>query len=72
MSQPPYSPHLAPTDIFLFSQLKTPMKGTCFATIEEIKEKLKQELLAIPKSVFQKCFEDWEGYFEGDNIVIDK
>ena len=31
-----------------------------FATIDEIKEKSKQELLVIPKSVFQKCFEDWK------------
>ena len=28
--------------------------------IEEIKEKSKQELLAIPKSVFQKYFENWK------------
>ena len=59
------------------------MKGKRFATIEEIKEKSKQELLAISKSAFQKCFEDWkkrwhkciisEGdYFEGDKIVIDE
>ena len=43
----------------------------------------KQKLLPIPKSAFQKCFEDWkkcchnsitsEGdYLEGDKIVIDK
>ena len=32
-----------------------------FATIEEIKEKSEQELLAIPKSTFQKkCFEHWK------------
>ena len=54
------------------------------ATIEKKKEKSKQKQLAIPKSVFQKCFEDWKkgwhkcimsegGYFEGDKIVfIDK
>lgn len=83
MPQPPYSPDLAPADFFLFPKLKTPMKGKRFATIEEIKEKSKQELLAIPKSAFQKCFEDWkkrwhkciisEGdYFEGDKIVIDE
>ena len=59
-------------------KLKTPMKGKRFATIEEIKSKSKQELLAIPKRSFQKCFEDWKkrlhmsGYFEGDKIVIDK
>ena len=55
-------------------------KGKLFATIEEIKEKSKQALLAISKITFQKCFEDckkcWskrviqEGvYFEGDKIV---
>ena len=54
-----------------------------FATIEVIKEKSKKKLLAIPKSAFQNCFEDWKkrwhkciisegGYFEGDKIVIDK
>ena len=42
-----------------------------------------EDLLAIPKSAFQKYFEDWkkrwdkciiseEVYFEGDKIVIDK
>ena len=34
-----------------------PMKGERFPTIEEIKEKSQQELLAIPKSSFQKCCE---------------
>ena len=34
--------------------------GNGFVTIEEIKEKLKQKLLAISKTAFQKCFEDWE------------
>ncbi|KAA1414165.1 hypothetical protein F0U44_22385, partial [Nocardioides humilatus] len=44
MPQPPYSPHLAPADFFLFPKLKTPMKGKRFATIEAIKEKSKQVL----------------------------
>ena len=51
--QPPYSPDLAPADFFLFSKLMTLMKGKRFATIEEIKEKSKQELLAIPKRVLE-------------------
>ena len=56
------------------------MKGKRFATIEEIKEKSKQRLLAVPKSAFQKCFENWKkrwhkyiisegGYIEGGKIV---
>ena len=78
MLQPSNSPDLAPADFFLFPKLKTPMKAKRFAMIEEIEEKSKQELLAIPKRAFQKCFEYWkkccqqciifEGrYFEGDN-----
>ena len=61
----------------------TPMKGKRFVMIVEIKEKSKQKLLVIPKSAFQKCFEDWtkrwqkciiseRGYFEGNKIVTDK
>ena len=53
MSQPLYSADLAPADFFLFPKLKTPIKGKRFATIEEIKEKSQQELLAIPKRAFQ-------------------
>ena len=34
------------------------MKGSVL--LEEINEKSKQELLAIAKSAFQKCFEDWK------------
>ena len=81
--QPPYSPGLAPYDFFLFPKLKKPMKGRRFATIEEIKTASLEELKAIPKSAYQKCFEDWKkrwhkciisegGYFQGDNINIDE
>ena len=83
VSQSPYSPSLALADFFLFPKLQTPMKGKRFATIEELKEKLKQKLLKIPKSAFQKCFEDWKKYwqkciiseggsFEGYKIAIDR
>ena len=60
MPQPLYSPVLASADFFLFPKLKTPMKVKRFATIEEIKVKSQQKLLAIPKSAFQKSFKDWE------------
>ena len=52
MPQSPYAPDLATTDFFLFPKLKTSRNGKLFATIEEIKEKSKQELLAIPYSSF--------------------
>ena len=42
MPQPPYSPDLAPADFFLFTRLKTPMKGKSFAMSEEKKKKKKR------------------------------
>ena len=41
------------------------MKGNRFATIEDIKEKAQQERLAIQKSTFQMCFEDWKKRWHG-------
>ena len=81
MPQPTYSPDLA--RVAFLPKLKTPMKGKRLGSIEEIKGKSKQELLAIPKSAFHKCFEDlkkcWHKYiypkgvyFAGNKIVIDK
>ncbi|KAG5348098.1 MOS1T transposase, partial [Acromyrmex charruanus] len=81
MPQPPYSPDLAPCDFFLFPELKRPMKGLRYATIEEIKTASKEELNKITKNDFLKCFEDWKkrwhkciisdgDYFEGDKIHI--
>ena len=64
MPQPLYSPDLAPAHFILFPKLKTPMKVKNFATIEELKEVSKQELLAIPKRAFQKCFEDWKRWLK--------
>ena len=52
--------------------------GKRLATIEEIPEKPKQELLAMSKIMFEKCFEYWEkrcikpegGYFERNKIRL--
>jgi len=35
-TQPPYSPDLAPSDFWLFPSLKMDLKGTRFATMEDI------------------------------------
>ena len=36
------------------------MKGQCFVTAEDIKQKSLSECKAISQSVFQKFFENWE------------
>ena len=81
--QPPYSPDLAPSDFWLFSKLKRPLRGHRFETIEEIKEKTTSELRAIPTDDYAACFENWKkrwhsciatggDYFEGDDTNVDE
>ena len=83
MVQTPYSLDMVPAVFFLFLKLNTVIKGKRFATIMEVKEKSKQDLLVLPNSVFQKYFENWKkcwhtcikaerGYFEGNKIIINK
>jgi len=77
--QPPYSPHLAPADFFLFPKLKSTLKGRRFDTFDEIQKNLRKDLFAIPKEAFQKTFKSWQkcwercvasegNYFEGDKL----
>lgn len=60
LPQAPYSPDLAPCDFFLFPKLKMALKGRRFYTRNDIIEKSKSELLAIPKRDYKKCFLSWE------------
>ena len=75
--QGPYSPHVAPCDFWLFPKLKMPLKGTRFESREDIMRNAMEQLLTIPKTEFQKCFQQWQehwqkcvhsqgAYFEGD------
>ena len=83
IEQPPYSPDMAPVDSFLFPKLKLPLRGTCFQSIEDIKENSRRELKSIMENAFKKCFNDWiirwhkcivsgRDYFEGDKINLDE
>jgi len=75
---PPYSPDLAPANLFLFPKLKITLKGRRFQTVAEIQENAKRELRAITESAFQEAFQQWKkgwkrcfasrwNYFEGDS-----
>lgn len=57
LEHPPYSPDLAPADFFLFTRLKTSLKGERFTNSEAIKENATKALKDISKDDFQKCFE---------------
>ena len=82
IEQPPYSPDMDPGNLFLFSKLKLPLRGTRSQSIKDIKQNSRRELKAIPEIAFKKCFDDWiilwhkciisgRAYFEGDKIDWD-
>jgi len=51
--QPPYSPHLAPCDFFLFPRIKKVLKGHRFEATEDIKRNATKTLLDIPKDTIR-------------------
>jgi len=81
ITQPPYSPDLAPGDFWLFPTLKMGLKGARFATMEDIKSNATAELRKIPKEDFRRCSQQWQdrwgkcvcaqgSYFEGDWVSV--
>jgi len=56
----PYSPDLAPCELFLFPKVKLRMKGRRFDTTDEIQKELQRVLDTIPKSDIQGCFQAWQ------------
>jgi len=51
------SPGLAPADIYLFSRLKSTLKGLRFEDATDIIKNATEELKSIPKNGFQQCFQ---------------
>jgi hypothetical protein len=77
VQQPPYSPHVALYDFWLFSKLKIALKGKRFNNIHAIKENTMKHLSSNPKDSLKKYFQQWQNrwhkciasegaYFEGD------
>jgi hypothetical protein len=77
ITQPPYTPDLAPSDFWLFPTLKMGHKCPRFATMEDIKWNATAEVQKIPKEDFRRCFQQWQdrwnkcvcsqgSYFEDD------
>ena len=58
-SHPPYSPDLAPNDIFLFPYIKNKIRGQRFSTPEEAVDAFRMHVSEIPQSEWQKCFDNW-------------
>jgi hypothetical protein len=78
LDHPPYSPDLAPSDFWLFPELKTALKGHRFSDIADVQEHATTVPQSIPEEGFQICFEQCKhlltkcigaqgDYFEGDS-----
>ena len=79
-ARPPASVPTKPStngDFFLFTKLKSVMKGRQLQSVKETKENLLAELCCIPMQACQECFQNWKKcseqyiksggeYFEGD------
>ena len=52
LTQPHYSPDLAPCDFWLFKKLRLPMKGKRFQTVDEVQENTMGLFVAIPTKDF--------------------
>ncbi|VVC44325.1 Hypothetical protein CINCED_3A012738 [Cinara cedri] len=78
----PYSAELASSDFYLFTKIKSALKGTRFESMEEVKRKSAELLNGLTKTNFQNCFEQWkkrikrcvergEEYIEGEHSVVE-
>jgi len=79
LPHPPYSPDLAPCDLYLFPKLKLNLKGHHFGTMENIQKTVTDELHTLTENNFRYCYDQWKkrwnrcvtsqgAYFEGDNL----
>ncbi|UYV70425.1 hypothetical protein LAZ67_7002954 [Cordylochernes scorpioides] len=68
---PPYSPDLAPCDLFLFPRLKREMKGKHWETVENIQHHVTTFLRSIPFEEFQGAFQAWQTRLRKVNAVMD-
>ena len=51
-------------ELWLFTKLKSPLKGKRFQITDEIKENMMGYLMVIPTKDFSECFEQWKRCWE--------
>ena len=62
-SHHPYSPDLALSNFFMFSQMENVPKGKRFADREEVKQRMADALKGIKIDEIKNCFEQWRKHF---------
>jgi len=62
IEHPSYSHDLAPNEFWLFTKIKSTLKGWIFQDIEDIKN-VTTTLKVIPQQWFQNCSQQWQHLF---------
>jgi hypothetical protein len=59
-SHPAFSPGLAPSDFVPFGALKGQLSGRIFESPEELVEAIREITSAIPRTILERVFLEWE------------
>ena len=59
LPQPPYSPDLAPCDVFLFPKLKAFLAGRKYKSRQALGSAIHQYFITVPKSAYRDAFKKW-------------
>jgi hypothetical protein len=63
-SQPPFSPDLAPSDFYLFSELKTTLMPSVFENGQELLDGTVRVLDRITRDELESVFNEWVARLE--------
>jgi transposase len=64
MEHAPYSPDVAPWDLFLFPKIKIHLKGRRFEDLADIQKNTTQQLKAVSSEDFRCYFRSWKWRME--------
>ena len=74
LPHPPYSPDIAPSDFYLFSPMKTALKGKNFASEIEIQTVLQHWFDSKPPAFFQRAFsllpDRWQKIIDNEGVYF--
>lgn len=57
---PPYIPELVPCDFYLFSEIKSALKGKRLVALKAVKEKVARDRNELTEKKFKHYFQQWK------------
>lgn len=73
---PPYSPDLAPSDFWLFRNMKKVMRGRMFESADDVKEEVTRFFVKCEKNFFESAFSElvqrWQKCVDNNGSYVEK